>query len=164
MKQIAYILSLFILLSSCAARKKVEKERVNDIVTMTKETVVSQSDSTVKSVSEEHTEETVTTDIYIRQYDTSLPPDTAGNYPLKEEQFITTVKNKDTKAKKEVKKAASENVASETESTTEDHSTEKTDTDTSVEVAGGNRIVWLYIGLVLIGLVLFYLFFIRKKE
>lgn len=98
------LLLFLVFLISCASRKKTDSHLSASSVLDTNLSVTGRSADNLWRTDWSRFFESEDMDIYIRKYDTSAKPDSAGNYPLKEEERIRSNRN----TRKEQQTAAGE--------------------------------------------------------
>lgn len=161
MRLLFYILFFAFLFLGCAAKKKTDKSMVaysesfiDENIDSKKKTLSSWNDLFSFSESENIV-------INIKRYDTTAKPDSVGMYPLKEEQTISSTRN--TEAKQTLTGEQKEKAQQTKKKRTQEKSksNERLKTGYSVDVAGGNNIVWLWVFFSVIGILVLY-FLIKK--
>lgn len=161
MKHVTSLL-IIICLTSCVSKKhlvqngQVESEATLNSIESNKSTSVinlidTQEDSTFMEW------ETVT-----RKYDTSVPPDSLGRHPLKEEAITHAKKKSHSSASVTKKVAAITGNKSVSNMTTKGTEKLSTKTHDSVSVAGGNWIILLWLFLAFAAILFLYFFVIKK--
>lgn len=157
MRLLIYIIAVSFLFLGCATQRKSDKtivssedSKIDENITLEKKSLLTWSDLLSFRESED-------IEINIKKYDTTAKPDSTGKYPLMEEQTLKSNRNTQKEQISSGEKKIETNFTKIKRSKRKIRSTEHLKTGYSVDVAGGNYIVWLWIALAVVGGVILYL-------
>lgn len=156
MRLFIYIIAASFLFFGCATQRKTDKiivssedSKIDENIISEKKTLLTWSDLLSFRESED-------IEINIKKYDTTAKPDSTGRFPLIEEQTLKSNRNTQKEQIVSGEKKTESNLTKIKRTERKIKSNERLKTGYSMDVAGGNYIVWLWIALAIIGGVLLY--------